>query len=130
MTHWLFIGAISVVVSDTLASIAARALDFDYGSLWPLSLILAVTIAFLVGRDTGSVRASVLVGLVLRFTDATIGLAVSWVIGPGAPATADRDAVLVVVTALLVTGLGVVEGLVGGWLGVRFSRRRSTQTAA
>lgn len=43
MARWLIIGPIVVVAFDTLASIAARTVGFDYGSLWPLSVLLAVT---------------------------------------------------------------------------------------
>jgi len=119
MARWLIIGPVAVVCFDTLASIAARSLDFDYGSLWPLSILLTVGIAFLAGRDTGSTRVGVLAGLALAFADATVGWTVSWLIGPGAPTAADRDALTVAVTAWGVTALGAIEGLLGGWLGAR-----------
>jgi len=127
VVRWLIIGPIAVVAFDTLASIAARTLDFDYGSLWPLSVLLTVTVAFLAGQDTGLVRAGVFAGLALEFVNSTVGWAVSWVIGPGAPAPADRDALPVVLTALGVTAVGAIEGFVGGWLGARRARRRAIQ---
>ena len=123
MARWLIIGPIVVVAFDTLASVAARTFDFDYSSLWPLSVLLAVTIAFLAGRDTGLVRAGVFAGLALEFANSTVGWAVSWLIGPGAPDPADRDALPVILTALAVTAVGAIEGFVGGWLGARLARR-------
>jgi hypothetical protein len=51
VARWLIIGPVAVVALDILASVAARTLDFDYGSLWPPTL-LTVSVAFLTGRDT------------------------------------------------------------------------------
>ncbi len=124
MARWLVIGPIVVVAFDTLASVAARTFDFDYDSLWRLSVLLAVAIAFLAARDTGLVKAGVFAGLALEFANSTVGWAVSWLIGPGAPAPADRQALPIVLAALAVTAVGAIEGFVGGWLGARFARRR------
>jgi hypothetical protein len=125
VTRWLLIGPVAVVAFDTLGAVAARTFDFEYGSLWPLSVLLAVTVAFLAGRDTGLIRVGVLVGLSLGFANSTLGWAVSWLIGPGAPAPADRDALTVGLTILAVTAVGSIEGFVGGWLGAWRTRSRS-----
>lgn len=123
MTRWLLIGPIVVVGFDAVASVAAKTLEFDYGALWPVSVLLPATIAFLAARQTGSIKVGIGAGATVALADATVGWAISWLIGPGAPDPGDRDALVVIATALLVIGAGVVEGAVGGWIGAHVARR-------
>ncbi len=127
MTRWLPIGAASIVAFDTVASFAAKGIDFDYGSLWPLSILLVLTFAFLAGRETGSVRAGLLTGAGVALAESTIGWAISWAVGPGALDQEDRTAVSVAATILFVVTAGCVVGAVGGWLGTHFGRQIATE---
>jgi hypothetical protein len=94
-------------------------LDFDYANLWPLSLAIYGLVAFLVARRAGSLRAGVGAGAVVALADATVGWAVSWWIGPGAPDPGDDDVTSIALTVVAVVFTGAALGLCGGWLGRR-----------
>jgi hypothetical protein len=128
LRRWLIIGPVVVVAFDTLASVAARTFAFDYRMLWPVGIILAVSVAFLAAWNTGQLLAGVLAGFALEFTNATIGWAISWLIGPGAPEPTEGQSVTVMavlVVVIVVTASGLVEGVIGGWFGARLRRRRA-----
>jgi hypothetical protein len=118
----VLIGCAAVLAFDTAGAIAAEANDFDYEALWPGSFLIYAATAFLTARAAGNVRGGALAGLALAATDATFGWAISWLIGPGAPDPADRDAATVVVAALLVAATGAIIGAVAGLAGRRAAR--------
>jgi len=122
--RWLVIGPATIVLFDLVASIGARVGDFDYRLLAPGSLILTTGIAFLAAQDLGRIRPGVIVGAVTATTEATVGWAASWLIGPGAPEQGDRGAWSLVVAAIFVIALGFLEGSFGGLLGRAASRRK------
>ncbi len=82
VNQFLLAGIVCVLLIDTLGSIAAKKLSFDYKKLSVLSLLVYITIGYYSGKETGPVVTGIvctLVGLV----DSTIGWKISWVIGPG-----------------------------------------------
>jgi hypothetical protein len=123
VTRWLLFGPIVIVAFDAVASGGARALDFDYAALWPVPVVLYSTIGFLAARERGSIRVGIATGATVALADATVGWAISWIIGPGAPDVGDRDALALIGTAVVVIGIGALGGAVGGWLGVRAARQ-------
>jgi hypothetical protein len=117
-----------IVAFDALASLAAEGLDFEYANLWPVSFAIYGLVAFLVARRMGSLTAAVGAGALVALADATIGWAVSWWIGPGAPDAGDDDLASIAFTVVAVVATGAVLGLSGGWLGRRSATRsRSPQ---
>lgn len=79
------LGALTVVVFDALASLASRATGIAYGSASVGSWLLYAGFGYLAARAVpgAPVRAAVLTGLMLGVTDATLGWATSWALGPG-----------------------------------------------
>jgi hypothetical protein len=106
-----------VVAFDALASLAAEGLDFEYANLWPVSFAIYGLVAFLVARRIGSMKDAVGAGALVALADATIGWAVSWWIGPGAPDPGDDDLASIAFTVVAVVVTGAVLGVFGGWLG-------------
>ena len=114
--RWIVVGCIAVVLFDTIASVAAEGLDFEYGNLFPISFAIYGVTAFVAARAERSVRIGVAAGAAVALADATAGWAISWAIGPGAPDERERDVATVVATALLVVATGAAIGLVAGGL--------------
>ena len=75
-------GLIAVVAFDVLASLASRKLSFWYGYATIGSWLIYVTVGLLAGR-VASVRAATAAGAAVGFVEATLGWAISWLIGPG-----------------------------------------------
>jgi ribose/xylose/arabinose/galactoside ABC-type transport system permease subunit len=121
-------GCVAVVAFDATASLAAERLAFEYANLWPASLAIYGLFAFLVARRAVSVKAGLAAGALVAFADATLGWAVSWWIGPGAPDPGDNDdGASIALTVVVVVCTGAALGLCGGWLGRRSAQPRSPQ---
>lgn len=126
--RWTLIGCAAIVVFEAGWSLAAAALDFEIGD-FPQVVISAsvetaifILAAFGAARDAGRARAGALSGAIVAFAGATIGWAVSWLIGPGAPAPENQTPLLVALTVTTVTGLGAAFGLAAGVIAQRFRR--------
>jgi hypothetical protein len=110
-------GGISVVVFDAIAAIASRSLGFSYGKAAFGSWIIYVVIGYLAARMTpkSSLKAAAFAGLLLGLTDATIGWAVAWIIGPGrvpGGITSVRWAVIALLVTAFSTGIAIVGALI------------------
>jgi hypothetical protein len=116
-------GCAAVIALNSLSSVASEAFGFSYTALWPISLVVYGAIAFVAARLVARVGAGVVAGLSVAATEATLGWAISWLIGPGQPAPEDQAAGAVVAVALTVTVSGAVIGLVAGLLGKRAAAR-------
>ncbi len=116
-------GGAAVVALDILTSLASEAFGFSYGALWPLSLLIYGATAFVAAKLVARVGAGVVAGLSVAATEATLGWAISWLIGPGQPSPEDRAAGAVVAVALTVTATGAAIGLVAGLIGKRAAAR-------
>lgn len=115
----VLVGCIAVVVFDALGASAADLLDFEYSLLIPGSIAIYAVTGFLAARASRETSAGVLAGALVALTDATAGWAISWAIGPGAPASGEQDALSLTLTALLVVALGAVVGLIAGTVAAR-----------
>jgi ascorbate-specific PTS system EIIC-type component UlaA len=76
------VAAATVIVFDALGATASRVVGFNYESLFPVSLLIYATAGYLAARR-GGIKAALLCGVIVGLTDATVGWAVSWLIGPG-----------------------------------------------
>lgn len=78
-------GAAAVVAFDALASAVSRATGISYTWASLGSWILYAGTGYLVARSApvSAVRMAAIAGAVLGATDASIGWAISWMIGPG-----------------------------------------------
>jgi hypothetical protein len=113
LTKVFLLSAVSVIVFDTLGAIASRLLNFPYTSLILGSLLIYLASGFAAAKY-GTIRSSFLVGAGTGFVDATVGWAISWMIGPGQPTGGEYGSGAIVLTVIFVTLLAAVSGLFGG----------------
>ena len=113
----------AVVVFDAVASFASLAIGFNYAHSVFGSAVLYVVFAYFCAKRFGFWRA-VLLGAAMGLTDATLGWAISWAVGPGRPTEGTLAPSVFVLTAIAVVVLGALLGLIGGGIGA-FANRRS-----
>jgi hypothetical protein len=114
----------AVIVFDAIASLASLALGFPYTYAAFGSAVLYIAFSFFAARKFGF-WAAVLLGAAMGIADATIGWAVSWVIGPGRLAAGTPTLSVWLYTATFVVVLGAIYGLIGGGIGALSGRRRA-----
>ena len=112
------LGCGAVLLFDAVASLASRATGIAYGWASVGSFALYFWVGFAVARATAdaSLSNSLLAGAALGATDATVGLLISWLLGPGrdaGPLTLNRWITLVTVVVLTALAFAAVGGLFG-----------------
>jgi hypothetical protein len=111
----ILIGSLSVLVLDTGGSLASRRFGFPYPWLALASWVIYALVGIATIRRTGSAGDALLAGVLVGAVDATIGWAISWRIGPGAPAVNARGPVQVGLAAVLTAAsAGCVAWLASG----------------
>lgn len=118
------LSCLAVIVFDGVASVASLALGFPYTYAAFGSAVLYIAFAFFAARKFGFL-AAVLFGFAMGITDATLGWAVSWAIGPGRLAASTLTLSVWLYTATFVVVLAAMYGLVGGGIGAITGRRRA-----
>ena len=108
------IGAIAVLVLDTVASLLALWLHADYGWFSLASFGLYVIFGYLAAKRSRWFMGPV-VAMFMAVVESTLGWAISWQIGPGKP-TEELGVVVIVVTIALVAVAAGFFGLIGGAL--------------
>jgi len=77
------LGAVSVLVFDTVASLASKGLGFPYGYASIGSVLIYCMVGYFIFRRLGLIRA-IGAAVLVELVDATLGWFISWQIGPGA----------------------------------------------
>ena len=111
----ILIGALSVVIFDTLGSLAARKWNFTYSSLSIGSFLIYGIVGFLASSSASLLHAAA-AGTVVGLIDATIGWRISWIIGPGQLPEDQRGPSHVLKAGFSVSMLAGFFGLCGGFL--------------
>lgn len=106
-------GAVVVLVFDTIASFASLALGFEYSDAAAGSVVIYAGIGYFAYR-VGGIGASLKAALLVEVVDATLGWGISWVIGPGAPDQEEMTVVILAFTMLLLFAFAACCGLLGG----------------
>jgi len=122
-SKFFLLAPLSVIAFDAVASTASLALGFPYSYASIGSAVLYITFAYFAARMFGF-KVALLLGAVMGITDATIGWAVSWAIGPGR-VPIDLTPSVWFYTALFAATLGVIYGLIGGGVSSLIGRRRA-----
>lgn len=128
--RWIIISCVAIVAFDALAALAAKALNFEYGG-FPGVLVSTAIYAFpavMLALDGHGVSVASLAGATVAFVDATVGWAVSWLIGPGAPLMDSRSPEAVALTVTFVVIVGALVGLTAGFIAPRVARKRSARS--
>ncbi|HMG94494.1 MAG TPA: hypothetical protein VK589_30755 [Chryseolinea sp.] len=121
----LLIALLAVGLIDILGSVTSRLLDFNYSYLSPISFVIYGTTAFLATRNR-NLATGVLFGASLDLFDSTIGLKISMFLNANTgDSVIELTTVLWVLTAIVMTALGALVGLVGGGL-ARMTKKKST----
>ena len=121
-------GCVAILALDLVTALASEAFDFSYSALWPVSLLIYGTTAFLASKLVARVEVGVLAGVCVAGTEATLGWGISWLIGPGQPSPEDQAVATVIAVAFVVALGGALVGLIGGLLGKRAAARRALTT--
>ena len=115
------LACIAVLAFDALASFASLAIGFNYGRASFGSAFMYMVFAFFCARKFGF-GSAFLLGTAMGLTDATLGWAISWAIGPGRLADEIYSLSSVGFTAVLMVVLGATYGLIGGGIGALTNR--------
>ena len=118
----VLLGIIAVIGFDFLASFASRTFGFPYAaaSIGSYCLYFAIGFAAARGAASSAIQNAAAAGAFAGLADASIGWAVSWVVGPGRLPAGERLTVTAwLVTAILVTFLAASIAALGGLLGRR-----------
>jgi hypothetical protein len=124
--RWVLVGCVVIVGFDALGAAAAEQLDFPYEYLFPISLAIYGNVAFLAARERGRTAAGVIAGATVAFAEATVGWAVSWLIGPGKLEGDYPGTFIVTATIVGVVGTGALIGLIAGRIATRAKRAQGT----
>jgi hypothetical protein len=115
-------GDVSVVAFDVLGSLICKATGMSYDLLWPGSVIIYGTVAALVGRRRDW-HTGLFAGFAMGGADLTGGWWVTWMIGPGRPASGFSWPTILA-GAMSALAIGGIVGSIGSWVGVRISHLR------
>lgn len=128
--HWIIISCVAIVAFDAFGALAAKALDFEYGGFPGILVSTAIYAipAVMLALDGHGLRVTSLASATVAFVDATVGWAVSWLIGPGAPPVDSRSAEAVALTVTFVVIVGALVGLTAGFIAARVGRKRSARS--
>ncbi len=108
----VFVGILTVLLFDTLGSLAAKALGFPYPLLMVGSVFIYALVGFAAGMR-GGVALALLAGALTGLADSTLGWYISLRLGPAQPAL-EATIPLILMTVIVVMGLAAVFGLLGG----------------
>ncbi len=118
MSEWLrvvIIGSVIVVAFDAAASIASSWLGFPYTYATAGSWLIYFGVGYVAAGATRSVGRAALAAGIVGSIEATLGWAVSWVIGPGRPPEGSSYTLgsLVVAVPLVVAVASVIGSIAG-----------------
>jgi hypothetical protein len=111
----IWLGALVIVAFDIVASVASRTIGFPYSDAAVGSYVIYAVFGFAIGRRAGVGGASLGVAMIAT-VEATIGWALSWVIGPGRPPNGMPRFGALASTVALVAATGAVLGAMAGLL--------------
>lgn len=114
ITKIALVGAISVLLLDTVASFLALWFGINY--LWFSlgSFLLYLSFGYLGARHSKWFLGAV-VSMFMALVESTLGWAISWQIGPG-KSTEEMGPIVIMMTIVFVMVTGGILGLIGGAL--------------
>jgi hypothetical protein len=108
----------AILIFDLVASLASRTLGFRYAYATLGSWLIYAITGFVAARH-GGVAAAATAGAVVGFAEATLGWAISWLIGPGRLPSGTPSLGRIASTVLTVTLIGAAVSALGGVAGRR-----------
>ena len=110
------LGMIAVVVFDAIASLASLAIGFNYEYSAFGSMVLYCAFGYWASR-VRTILFALIVGALMGLVDASLGWAVSWILGPGRWEPGVLTLPTWALIALQVTAVGALCALLGGVVG-------------
>lgn len=127
MNAWrriVLIGVTAILIYDIAASFAAASLGFPYYQALYGSWLIYAGIGYVAGRATNSIRRAASATAIVGGAEATIGWWLSWMIGPGRPASGTPSFGAILQAVWLVVLVAACIGLVAGLI----ARRRPARS--
>jgi uncharacterized membrane protein YGL010W len=119
----LLIGFLTIGIFDVVTSIASKQLNFDYAYLCAGSFIIYCIFGFL-GTKEVNLQTGVLLAAAIGLFDSTIGWEISMLLGANTGnVKIDPTLLMWIITAIFVTGLAALCGLIGGGLAKVIKRK-------
>lgn len=114
-------GIVAVLLFDLIASYASLALDFSYAraSIGSYFIYLITGVFAARAATTSRAKNGAIAAAIVGFADASAGLAISWIIGPGRPPAGSLSPAEWIVTAAIVVLFAGAVGFLGGAVGAR-----------
>jgi hypothetical protein len=122
------LGAVAVLVFDTVASLASKGLGFPYGYASIGSVLIYAMVGYFVYRRWGLIRA-VGAAVLVELVDATLGWFISWQIGPGALPIDQVSTPIIATTLVFVFIFAVLCALIGSAIARALHGPRSANNA-
>ena len=120
------LGMFAVVVFDAIASLASLAIGFNYEYSAFGSLLLYCVFGYWASSVRTILFASI-VGALMGLTDASLGWAVSWILGPGRWEPGLLTLPTWALIALQITAVAAICALLGGVVRRYMPRRKRSQ---
>jgi len=110
----LLIGCFTIALFDTLGAIASKQINFNYTVLAVISFIIYGTFAFWAAKEK-NLGTGVLIAAAIGLFDSTAGWEISILLKANTGNLKSDPTVIVwIMTAIFVTGLAALCGLIGG----------------
>lgn len=135
----LSLSGLAIVLLDVIAAFATMRYGFDYDRTAWMSYTIYALAGFFAARCAGAtapmeashgIALGALGGACTSLVDASIGWAVSWIMGPGRPPGGWPGFGFIAFVVGMVVTYGTVLGVVGGLLRVAYSRWSGRRRAA
>ena len=110
------VGMGAVIVFDAIASLASLGTGFNYEYSAFGSLLLYGAFGYWAGR-VRTITSAAFVGALMGLSDASLGWAVSWILGPGRWESGIPSLTTWALIALQIVAVAALCGLLGGVLG-------------
>ncbi len=114
----VLIGAITVILFDTVASLASRNFQLNYGLFSVGSFLIYACVGFF-GAKYGSLTLATVAAALIGLIDSTLGWYISWVIGPGRIEIETTSiSILIAIIFVVITAslFGFIGGLLNHWV--------------
>jgi hypothetical protein len=112
----LLIGCLTIACVDAISSVASRQLNFNYGYLTPVSILIYGSVGFW-GTKKINLKTGVLIAAITGFLDATAGWQISILLKANTgDAQHPISPAVWAITLIFVTALGALCGRIGGGL--------------
>jgi hypothetical protein len=121
----VLIGCLTIGLFDTLTSIASKQFNFSYSLLAGISFIIYCVFGFL-GAKQRNLKTGVLIAAAVGLFDSTVGWEISMLLKANTGNLKNDPTIGVwITTAIFVTGLAALCGLVGGGLSKIIMRKKT-----